>query len=69
MDIEKRYDQLMKNTIILLSLLSFSISFAQDVVGVSLSDRSSDPKIVLTQKANSCLAIYKQTTNQSYISP
>lgn len=28
----------MKHTIILLSLLSFSISFAQDVVGISLSD-------------------------------
>ena len=50
----------MKHTIILLSLLSFSISFAQDVVGVSLSGRSSDPKIVLTQKTDSCLAIICQ---------
>lgn len=42
MDIDKLYNQLMKHTIILLSLLSFSISFAQDVVGISLSDCDAD---------------------------
>ena len=41
-----------KHTIILLSLLSFSISFAQDVVGISLSDcdAKTDPFFVYTNR-------------------
>lgn len=45
----------MKYTIIFLSLLSFSISFAQDVVGISLSacDAKTDPFFVYSNRLTS----------------